>query len=168
MFTSWGFKMKYLYIFIALLLLNACSFENHKSAKIGEVAAEISAKNLLGNKINLNDDKNNLKVLVFFQNGCSSCLKELPYLDDFIQNYPNKISVYAINSANDMQTIQSLAKKFDFKNVKILKDDLKITQDRYAVFATPTTIIIKNGIIKDRILGETPWENLKSKLISLL
>ncbi|MBZ7955064.1 TlpA disulfide reductase family protein [Campylobacter molothri] len=160
--------MKYLYLFIALLLLNACSFENHKSAKIGEVAAEISAKNLLGNKINLNDDKNNLKVLVFFQNGCSSCLKELPYLDDFIQNYPNKISVYAINSANDMQTIQSLAKKFDFKNVKILKDDLKITQDRYAIFATPTTIIIKNGIIKDRILGETPWENLKSKLISLL
>ncbi|MBZ7954083.1 MULTISPECIES: TlpA family protein disulfide reductase [Campylobacter] len=161
--------MKFLYIFIALFLLNACSFENHKkSTKIGEMAAEISAKNLLGNEIKLNNDKNPLKVLVFFQNGCSSCLKELPYLDEFAQNYPDKISIYAINSANDIQTIQSLAKKFDFKKVKILKDDLKITQDRYAIFATPTTIIIKDGIIKDRILGETPWKNLKSKLISLL
>lgn len=50
--------------------------------------------------------------------------------------------------------VKVLAEQFDFKNVKVLKDDLKITNDRYAVFATPTTIIIKDGMIKDRILGE--------------
>lgn len=47
--------------------------------------------------------------------------------------------------------VKVLAEQFDFKNVKVLKDDLKITNDRYAVFATPTTIIIKDGMIKDRI-----------------
>ncbi|GAA7171362.1 hypothetical protein HpCK101_10010 [Helicobacter pylori] len=64
--------------------------------------------------------------------------------------------------------VKVLAEQFDFKNVKVLKDDLKITNDRYAVFATPTTIIIKDGMIKDRILGEKPWEFFESKLISLL
>lgn len=109
-----------------------------------------------------------LKVLVFFQNGCPSCLKELPSLDEFIQNHPNKISVYAINSIDNANVVKVLAEQFDFKNVKVLKDDLKITNDRYAVFATPTTIIIKDGMIKDRILGEKPWEFFESKLISLL
>lgn len=64
--------------------------------------------------------------------------------------------------------VKVLAEQFDFKNVKVLKDDLKITNDRYAVFATPTTIIIKDGMIKDRILGEKPWEFFESKLTSLL
>ncbi|HHW4233481.1 TPA: TlpA family protein disulfide reductase, partial [Campylobacter coli] len=33
---------------------------------------------------------------------------------------------------------------------------------------TPTTIILKDGIIKERILGEKPWQTFESKLISLL
>lgn len=68
-----------------------------------------------------------------------------------MQNHPNKISVYAINSIDNANVVKVLAEQFDFKNVKVLKDDLKITNDRYAVFATPTTIIIKDGMIKDRI-----------------
>nr|8T4C_A Chain A, Thioredoxin oxidoreductase [Campylobacter jejuni subsp. jejuni 81-176]8T4C_B Chain B, Thioredoxin oxidoreductase [Campylobacter jejuni subsp. jejuni 81-176] len=143
-------------------------FTSKDTGKVGEKSAEISAKDTLGKAVKLADDNTSLKVLVFFQNGCPSCLKELPSLDEFIQNHPNKISVYAINSIDNANVVKVLAEQFDFKNVKVLKDDLKITNDRYAVFATPTTIIIKDGMIKDRILGEKPWEFFESKLISLL
>ena len=160
---------KSLLILSILFLLNACSFENSKdTGKVGEKSAEISAKDTLGKAVKLADDNTSLKVLVFFQNGCPSCLKALPSLDEFIQNHPNNISVYAINSIDNANVVKVLAEQFDFKNVKVLKDDLKITNDRYAVFATPTTIIIKDGMIKDRILGEKPWEFFESKLISLL
>ena len=84
-------------------MLNACSFENSKdTGKVGEKSAEISAKDTLGKAVKLADDNTSLKVLVFFQNGCPSCLKELPSLDEFIQNHPNKISVYAINSIDNL------------------------------------------------------------------
>lgn len=85
-----------------------------------------------------------------------------------MQEHPNKISVYAINSVDKAEVVQVLAEQLNFKNIKVLTDDLKITNDRYAVFTTPTTIILKNGVIKERILGEKPWETFESKLISLL
>ncbi|EAI5930781.1 TlpA family protein disulfide reductase [Campylobacter coli] len=155
--------------FISLFLLNACSFDtNQDQGKIGQIGAEISAKDTLGKTVKLADDKSNIKVLVFFQSGCPSCLKELPSLDKFMQEHPNKISVYAINSVDKVEVVQVLAEQLNFKNIKVLTDDLKITNDRYAVFATPTTIILKDGIIKERILGEKPWEAFESKLISLL
>lgn len=159
-------------LFLALMILflfSACSFEDSKNeGKIGEIGAEISAKDTSGKAVKLADDETPLKVLVFFQNGCPSCLKELPFLDEFVQAHPNKISVYAIDSIDNAAVVKVLAEQFDFKNVKVLKDDLKITNDRYSVFATPTTIILKDGIIKERILGEKPWELFESKLISLL
>lgn len=159
-------------LFLALMILflfSACSFENSKNeGKIGEVGSEISAKDTSNKVVKLADDKTSLKVLVFFQNGCPSCLKELPFLDKFVQTHPNKISVYAIDSIDNAEVIRVLAKQFDFKNVKILKDNLKITNERYSVFATPTTIMLKDGIIKERILGEKQWKFLESKLTSLL
>lgn len=85
-----------------------------------------------------------------------------------MREHPNKISVYAINSVDKVEVVQVLAEQLNFKNIKVLTDDLKITNDRYAVFATPTTIILKDGIIKERILGEKPWQTFESKLISLL
>lgn len=162
--------MKKLFLFlIAIFLINACSFEkNENKGKIGQIGSELSAKDVFGKAVKLSDDKNDVKVLVFFQNGCPSCLEELPLLDEFVQKYPDKISVYAINSVDNAEVVRVLAEQFDFKNVKVLKDDLKITNDRYSVFATPTTIILQNKIIKERILGEKPWQILESKLISLL
>ena len=160
--------MKKLFL-IFCILFSACSFENSKDAgKIGEKSVEISAKDLLGNSVKLANDSTNLKVLVFFKNGCASCLKELPLLDKFCKENNGKISVYAINSNDSLEVIKYLSEQFNFERVRILKDELKITSDNYSVFATPTTIIIKDGLIKDRILGEKEWEDLHLKLVSLL
>lgn len=160
---------KFFLALMILFLFNACSFEDSKNGgKTGEIGDEISAKDTSGKAVKLADDKASLKVLVFFQNGCPSCLKELPFLDKFVQAHPNKISVYAIDSIDNAEVVKVIAEQFDFKNIKVLKDNLKITNDRYLVFATPTTIILKDGIIKERILGEKSWEVFESKLTSLL
>ncbi len=151
---------------VLLLVLSACSISEDKG-KIGAKAAEILAKDLKGNSVKLGDFKEELKILVFFQNGCVSCLKELPMLDEFSTKNPGKIAVLAINSVDSTEVIKVLSEQMEFKNIKILKDELGMSSQKYGVFATPTTIIIKNNEIKERILGEKSWQFLESKLISL-
>ncbi len=149
------------------LFLSACFLDQNKDrGKIGEEMSAISAKNMQGQSVNLNDTKEKLKVLVFFQNGCSSCLKELSMLDKFAQENKEKIAVYAINSEDEKEIIEALTKGLE--NIQVLQDDLKITAKRYSIFATPTTVFIKDGIIKERILGEKPWEFIELKLNDLL
>ncbi|EDH1343862.1 TlpA family protein disulfide reductase, partial [Campylobacter jejuni] len=47
--------------FISLFLLNACSFDtNQDQGKIGQIGAEISAKDTLGKAVKLADDKSNI------------------------------------------------------------------------------------------------------------
>lgn len=156
-------------ILLLVLFLNACSIDQtKKEGKAGEEMIEISAKNMQGKDIKLSDSKERVKILVFFQNGCSSCLKELPMLDQFMQDNKEKIIVYAINSVDKKEIIEILAQQLDFKNVQVLQDNLKITAKRYSIFATPTIILIKDSIIQERILGEKSWDFIKSKLLALL
>ncbi|ARJ56041.1 TlpA family protein disulfide reductase [Campylobacter cuniculorum] len=159
--------MKTILFFFIFLMLNACTISEDKG-KIGSQASEILAKDLEGKSVKLSDSKEELKILVFFQNGCASCLKELPMLDEFIEKHPKKIAVYAINSVDNAEVIKVLSEQFEFKNIKVLKDELAMTSQKYGIFATPTTIIIKNNEIKDRILGEKSWEHLESKFMPLL
>ena len=159
--------MKTILFFFIFLMLNACTISEDKG-KIGSQASEILAKDLEGKSVKLSDSKEELKILVFFQNGCASCLKELPMLDEFIEKHPKKIAVYAINSVDNAEVIKVLSEQFEFKNIKVLKDELAMTSQKYGIFATPTTIIIKNNEIKDRILGEKTWEYLESKFMPLL
>ncbi|MCX2682596.1 TlpA disulfide reductase family protein [Campylobacter sp. MIT 21-1685] len=154
-------------ILLMFFLLAACSFEN-KEAKIGEKSKELSARDIQGNPVFLKDSQEKVKVIVFFQNGCTSCLKELPMFDAFIEQNKDKIAVYAVNSFDNAEVIATLAQQLELKNIKVLKDDLNITSQRYQIFATPTTIFIKDGIIQQRILGEKSWEFIESKLIALL
>ena len=159
--------MKTILFFFIFLMLNACTISEDKG-KICSQASEILAKDLEGKSVKLSDSKEELKILVFFQNGCASCLKELPMLDEFIEKHPKKIAVYAINSVDNAEVIKVLSEQFEFKNIKVLKDELAMTSQKYGIFATPTTIIIKNNEIKDRILGEKSWEYLESKFMPLL
>lgn len=159
--------MKLKILIFLLLFLSACSFEKHE-AKVGEKSIDFSAFNLKNQKIKLSNDNKELKILVFFKQGCASCLKELPSLGAFIKKYPNKISVYAINSSDKKEVIKLLAEQYGFEHLELIKDELGLIAKNYSIFATPTTIIIKNNIIQDRILGEKPWSYIESKLFALL
>ncbi|KAA6227291.1 MULTISPECIES: TlpA family protein disulfide reductase [unclassified Campylobacter] len=156
-------------IILSFLCVFFCACFNEESVgKVGSKSIEILAKNMQGENIKLSNSKANLKVLVFFQNGCSSCLEELPRLDKFVLDNKNKIEVFAINSTDSKEVVQVIAEQLGLKNVYILKDDLKLTSQKYGIYATPTTIIIKDNLIKERILGEKPWKNIESKLVSFL
>lgn len=144
--------------------LNGC-FSN-STGEVGKKAPQISAKNLNGQEVKFDESK--VVVLVFFEKGCAACIKELPLLDEFAYEQRDKLQVIAINSVDEVPSIVVLQAQYSLYNVVLAKDDLDISWQRYGIFALPTTIIIKDGVVIERITGDKGWENLHSKLLPLL
>ena len=155
--------IKKLFFMIILLFFYSC-FDEKYSSSIDSIAPLIEAKNLNGKKVYFDDE--GLVVLVFFENGCSICIKELPLLNDFAKK--NKVQIIAINSVDDIKTIKNIKKNYNLNHIIFLKDELDVSWYRYDIFALPTIIIIKDGIIKDKIIGNTNWQDLYQKFASLL
>lgn len=146
------------------LLLNGCFSQS--GGEVGKKAPDIEVKNLAGEKVKF--DKSKVVVLVFFEKGCSACIKELPLLDEFAYKHKDKLQVIGIDSVDEMASIVVLKAQYHLYNITLTKDDLDISWQRYSIFALPSTIIIKDGIVVERIIGDKGWENLHSKLLPLL
>lgn len=159
-------KVKFLFILLIAIFLGAC-FENNNNngGKIGLKSPEISAKNINNEKVKLSDF-DNLIVLTFVEQGCASCLKDLPLLEKLADQNPNKMTILALDSIDKGKDFEEFAKKNNYKNIIFLQDDLDISWQRFSIFAVPTTIIIKDGVVQDRIIGEKPWSFLKTSISS--
>ena len=151
-------------VFAAAFFLNACFSSN--GGEVGKPAPQISAKNLAGEAVSLPKDK--IVVLVFFENGCKACLQELPLLDSFAAQNADKLAVIGIDSVDEMPTLVVLKERLSLYNIVLAKDDLDLSWQRYSIFALPTTIIIKDGLVVERLTGDKPWQELHSKLLHLL
>ena len=151
-------------VFAVIFFLNACFSSN--GGEVGKPAPQISAKNLAGEAVSLPKDK--IVVLVFFENGCKACLQELPLLDDFAAQNADKLAVIGIDSVDEMPTLVVLKERLSLYNIVLAKDDLDLSWQRYSIFALPTTIIIKDGLVVERLTGDKPWQELHSRLLPLL
>lgn len=147
-----------------MLIFTACNSEE-KGAKIGTKAPFITAKNKNHELVKIEDFKNT-SVIVFIQDGCAFCLKNLPLLDAFAKKY--QLKIYAIDSISKDEVFLKMLKKLALKNIIFLQDNINITWQKYSVFAVPTIIIIKDNIVKDRIIGDKNWAYLHTKLTSFL
>lgn len=159
-----GILARFSAFLVVLFALNGCF--SSTSGEVGTKAPQISAKNLNGEKVSFDESK--VVVLVFFEKGCVACLQELPLLDEFAYEQGDKIQVIGMNSVDEMPSIVVLREQYKLYNIVLAKDDLDLSWQRYGIFALPTTIIIKEGIVVERITGDKGWENLHSKLLSLL
>ena len=144
--------------------LNGCF--SSSTGEVGKKAPQIAAKNLSGQEVKFDESK--VVVLVFFEKGCAACIKELPLLDEFAYEQRDKLQAIAINSVDEFKAIQEFKNKYKLENITFGKDDLDISWQRYSIFALPTTIIIKDSVVIERITGDKPWQDLQSKLLSLL
>ncbi|TQR29570.1 thioredoxin [Campylobacter sp. MIT 99-7217] len=160
--------IKKLCVLVLAFLLSSCMQDTKNEGKVGFKASEISAKNLQDESVKLRDFDESVKVLIFFENGCAACIKELPLFDTYLKEHKGQVLALGINSVDSKEVIKLIKDKYNIQNIKLLKDDLDISWQRYKIFALPTTIIIKDNIIKERIIGEKPWSFIESKISSLL
>lgn len=151
-------------LFIMLLNFAFLGCFSQDSVELGKKAPEISAKMLNGDKAVLPSDK--IAVLVFFENSCPACVKELPLLNELVREQSANLSVVAINSVDEMPILQVIKDKYALYDIILARDDLNLSWQRYGILALPTSFVIKDGVILGRFVGDK-WDELHSLLVSL-
>lgn len=102
----------------------------------------LSAKRQIGQKVEVDDPQAENQLIYFYSDGCPPCKAMTPLIDDLAARH-GKIS------------------KIDVKN-----DPEKARF--YKIRATPTLILVKDGVIKDILLGAKSASQLKTVLDKIL
>ena len=140
------------------LVLSAC---HEQRAEIGKTAPELAAFDLQGNKAELNQWQGKNVLLTFWSGTCGVCVAELGELDKMAQQHPNKVQILAINVDGENADTQAIIEKRKI-HLPVLKDQLKMTGERYGVIGTPTSFIIdRQGKIQAKFEGLIPKDELQ-------
>lgn len=142
-----------------VFLLVSCKDE---IAVVGQPAPEIAAFDLQGNKASLSQWKNQNIVLTFWSESCGACIAELKELEKTAKASPDKIQLVAINVDGEKADTRAAVEKHRL-TMPVIKDQIKITAQRYQLNGTPTSFLIdRKGNILDKFEGLIPSEALTS------
>ena len=160
-----------LLVFLCLLgtLIFLIGFDKPKPVKIGDRPPEFFLSDLTGNLRSLYQFKGKI-VIVYFWN--DSCHKDRsPLVDDsFYQKYKEKgLAILAINSGQPRKFVEAFVKNNKNVSYEILLDQRSTAFKQYGVVGLPMYFILdRQGIVRQRILGEISLENLEKLVVSLL
>ena len=156
-------------IFALLLVgcLSACDSE--PVATVGQPAPEFQAFDLDGEAVKIANLRGNVVVVNFWLGGCAPCITEAPIIQEVLDTYRNDgLAVVSINVGGNSQIVKDFIEEtntsFDFA-----VDQLSLTAMRYGVAGFPTTFIVdRNGLVRERFLGEVRPGTLDRTLAPLL
>ena len=161
--------MKYKVLILSLLLaffIIGC--EKDKKLQYGEVAPNASLLNLKDDVVKLHDFKGKLVVLRFWQKGCPACLEEMPQLDTFYNTHKKDIVVIGIDMGDKKPYVSGFKRDHSI-SFPMLLDGLLIATKKYGVIVSPTSFIIdKNGILREKLIGEMNINKFQKKVLSYL
>lgn len=139
-------RMPEVMLLLALVLLGGCKEE--KLAR-GETAPALAAFDLQEEPASLERWRGKAIYLNFWSAACGGCLAEMDTLQALSQRWPDKLVVVGVNTDPDAVDIAPLLAKHGI-SYPVLRDRLKITQERYQVIGTPTSVLIDGD---GRVLG---------------
>lgn len=154
MMTKTLFKLSLLAVVFGI---TACKEE---SAIIGQAAPEIAAYDLQGNSVKL-EDWQGTRLLTFWSETCGHCIMELKMFEKMADAHPNRVQLIAINVDGEKADTQAVVNKQKLA-LPVVKDQLKITAERYHLVGTPTTYVIDaKGNIIAKYEGKIPDADLE-------
>ncbi len=103
-------------------------------------ASDFNVKDIDGNDYSLKDLKGKIVVLNFWFTTCNPCIKEMPHLNQLVEDYKNKNVVFLSFADDELSKIKSfLAKKqFDYKTIVADEEILKA----YQIKSYPNNVVI--------------------------
>ena len=128
-------------------------------AAIGQKAPDIAAYDLQGKEVKL-DDWKGTRLLTFWSETCGRCVAELKEFEKLAEANPNKVQLIAINVDGDKVDTKAVVVKRQL-TLPVIKDQLKITAERYQLIGTPTSFVITpEGNIQAKYEGAIPAADL--------
>ncbi len=156
-------------LWLTLFVRNAVSLE---LPQIGKPAPNFALTDLNGKKVSLSEYKGKVVILNFWATFCGPCKEEMPSLNNlFISFKKDGLIVLAVSTDDSEKPVQSFIKAKGITFTVLIDKDQQVFFDRYAVLGLPTTYIIdRDGIIREKILGDRPWDapEMKAKIGTLL
>lgn len=127
-------------VFVLLVLLTGCKEEK---LALGEPAPALAAFDIQGQQATLARWQGKGVYLNFWSASCGGCLAEMHTLEKLSQQWGDKLVVVAVNTDDDSVDIAPLLAERQV-TFPVVRDQLKITQERYQVIGTPTSFLINS------------------------
>ena len=151
-------------VLLLLVLLSGCKEE--KLAQ-GAPAPALAAFDLHGKDASLDSWKGKGIYLNFWSASCGGCLAEMDTLQALSKQYGDNVVVVAVNTDPDSVDIRALLAKHQI-TYPVVRDQLKITQERYQVIGTPTSVMIdRQGRVLDLHQGVRKPAELQETFVQL-
>lgn len=105
-------------------------------------------------------------MIRFWQEGCVSCLAQMPDINEFYKNNIQNLVVFGVFMGQN----EDYAKKMqdDLKlEFPMCIDELSIATKKYKVQVSPTSFIVnRDGKLVSKVIGDTDLEGLYKKVMS--
>jgi peroxiredoxin len=149
-----------------LLIISGCGQERHPVRK-GEPAPEIQAVDLNERPLRLADYRGKVVLVQFWAEAC--CADVVSALEGLFNKHRDAgFVVIGINPVEPKERVERVVKAMGIDFVVGL-DQLKLTQRRYDVHGIPCSFLVdRDGVIREKILGDIPKQKLERKLEPLL
>ncbi len=136
---------------------------------VGKQAPRFVRTDLLGRKIDLNSYRGKVVLLNFWATWCAPCQVELPHFAAWQKQYgPQGLEIIAVSMDDDATPVRATVRKLEL-NFPALMGDEKIGSQYGGILGLPVTYLIgRDGIIRQRLEGETDLGELESTVIKLL
>ncbi|MEL2617354.1 TlpA disulfide reductase family protein [Escherichia coli] len=122
----------------AAILISGCKEEK---LAVGAPAPALAAFDLQGQESGLERWQGKAVYLNFWSAGCGGCLAEMDTLEALSKKWGDKVVVVAVNTDPETVRINDLLAKHQI-TYPVVRDQLNITQERYQVIGTPTSVLI--------------------------
>lgn len=122
----------------AAILISGCKEEK---LAVGAPAPALAVFDLQGQESGLERWQGKAVYLNFWSAGWGGCLAEMDTLEALSKKWGDKVVVVAVNTDPETVRINDLLAKHQI-TYPVVRDQLNITQERYQVIGTPTSVLI--------------------------
>jgi len=113
--------------------------------------------NLKGEKIDLQEYKNRVILLNFFEPWCKACNKEFPILEKVATKYKDNkdFIILAVSSGDDMDQLKEWMIRWSYKNILfVIDDNLKLNRDFKVTNIPATYLVNRDSSINFQMIGD--------------
>ena len=142
------------------------STEKPKDELRAIVATDFTLPMLNDENYTLSQSRGKLTIINFWASWCGPCKMEAPHLQEFYEEYSDRVEIVAVNiTAKDKrEDAAAFAKQYGF-TFPVLLDETGDISTMYGAFAIPTTIFLNE---KGEIIHEYAGPMEKQFMIDLL
>ena len=153
-------------VLFLLVFGSICSAAPGVGITVGKTLPQFTLRSLDGQSITVGSS-NNITILNFWTTWCPPCRSEMPELNEFVLQYIDKVTFYAINLSEESKVVNDFMYTNRYSIPVLLDSDGEVGK-LFRIQYIPTTIVVdRNGVIKYRKSGpvtKTELEDVVSRL----